>query len=249
MTQQSQRMLVISFDLCRYAEITVAQNATAGDKQNPMVVTNAAIHKAIVDPLKEIARGSARLRYYIKSTGDGALVFFPVEHARVAIDYVLQFQARAERENRKRLNAQESIEQFDDNAFRFYRAGCAVGNITVYVVSKHAGADFAGVAIADSVRIESNGRAGETLISNDIYALLDKPRKKKFGRRRKIFGKHGSEKYIVRTKKPKLIAPWEIRAARKHRWIGFWQWGISVLIPLLIYEFRVPLGNLLLSLP
>jgi class 3 adenylate cyclase len=242
-------MIVISFDLCRYGEITMAQTAIARGEQNPLVVTNAAIHKAIIDPLKEIARSSDSLRYYIKSTGDGALVFFPVEHARVAIDYIVNFQAKAERENRKRLEAQQRIEKFDDNPFRFYRVGCALGRITVYVVSKHAGADFAGVAIADSVRIESNGRAGETLISNDIYALLDKPRKKKFGRRRRIVGKHGSERYVVRTIKPKLIAPWEIRAARKHRWRGFWEWGVSVLIPLLIYEFRIPIGNILLSLP
>jgi class 3 adenylate cyclase len=249
MPQKSKRMIVISFDLCRYSEITVAQTTRVKREKNPIVITNEAIHKAIVEPLKGIARDNQSLRYFIKPTGDGALVFFPEEHADVAIDYIVEFQSKAERANRKGIERGVGTEQKHDNLFRFYRIGCAVGGVSIYVVSKHSGADFAGVAIADSVRIESSGRAGEILISDDVYSLLDKSRKKKFGRKRKVAGKHDSEKYVVRTMPPGLIAPWEIRTTQKNRRKVLLRLGVLALIPVIIYEFRTPIANYLQSLP
>ena len=249
MSRKSERMVVISVDLCRYAEITAVQTATVERKRNPVVLTNAAIHNAIIEPLKKIARDNARLRYFIKSTGDGALVFFPAEQANLAIDYVVAFQCRAEEKNWKSRKKENGTDQINDNSFRFYRIGCAVGPISIYVVSKHSGADFAGVAIADSVRIESTGRAGEILISEQVYFLLDNSRKKQFGRRRKVTGKHRSEKYMVRTIPPGLIAPWEMRTVREFRIRRLSKLSILALIPYLIYTFRTPIANFLLSLP
>ena len=259
MSRKPERMVVISVDLCRYSEITAAQTDTTGKEQNLVVIANEAIHKAIIEPLKAIARGNDDLRYYIKSTGDGALVFFPADKASAAIDYVVNFQSRAEAENRKvlvnenrrrvRAEEEDGSYQIDDNSFRFYRIGCAVGPISIYIVSKHSGADFAGLAIADSVRIESMGRAGEILISQDVYSVLDKARKKKFGRRRKIVGKHDSEKYLVRAIRPGLIAPWEIRRIRKERVRTLSKWGGLALIPFLIYRLKIPIANFLQSLP
>lgn len=259
MSRKAERMVVISVDLCRYSEITAAQTATTGREQNLVVITNEAIHKSIIEPLMATARGNDDLRYFIKATGDGALVFFPADKAYAAIDYVVKFQSTAEAENRKILveeNRKRLLEeeenrryQIDDNVFRFYRVGCAVGPISIYIVSKHSGADFAGLAIADSVRIESTGRAGETLISQEVYSLLDKTRKKKFGRRRKVLGKHGSEKYMVRSIRPGLIAPWEIRRTRENRARVLSKWGVLALIPFLIYRFKMPIANFLQSLP
>jgi class 3 adenylate cyclase len=249
MSQKSERMVVISIDLCRYSEITAAQTATAGGQLNPLVSTNAAIHDAIHEPLKKIARDNDGLRYFIKATGDGALVFFPADQASLAIEYVAEFQYKAEVANRKILQEENGSDQIDNNWFRFYRVGCAVGPISIYVVSKHAGADFAGVVIADSVRIESTGRAGEILISEGVYAILDKTRKKKFGRRRRVAGKHRFEKYVVRTIPPKLIAPWERRRIRRNRIRILVRVIVLALIPLFIYGFRTPIAIFLISLP
>jgi class 3 adenylate cyclase len=251
MSQKSERMLVISFDLCRYSEITAVQTATAGGEQNPVVSTNAAIHKAIIEPLKAFARANPGLRYYIKSTGDGALVFFPADKASVAIDYIVNFQSRAEKRNRKYIRDKEEygLNPKDDRLFRFFRIGCAVGRISIYVVSKHSGADFAGLAIADSVRIESTGRAGETLISEEVYSLLDNTRQMEFGRKRRVVGKHSSERYMVRSIPPGLTAPWEIRTARTNSLNTVWKWSVYALIPLLTYGFKTPIANFLLALP
>ena len=257
MPGKSERMVVISFDLCRYSEITAVQTATAEREGNPVVITNAAIHNAIIEPLKARARGNGNLRYFIKATGDGALVFFPAQQASIAIDYIVEFQSRAEKANRKSIEKEKSkrtaeeqgSDQIDANLLRFYRVGCAVGRISIYVVSKHSGADFAGVAIADSVRIESTGRAGEILISEEVYSLLDKTRKKQFGRKRKITGKHSSEKYVVRTIAPGLIAPWEIQTTRDNRAIALYKLGLLALIPTLIYKYKAPIANFLQSLP
>ncbi len=257
MSRKSERMVVISFDLCRYSEITAVQTAAADKEKNPVVITNAAIHNAIIEPLKARARGNGSLRYFIKSTGDGALVFFPAEQASIAIDYIVEFQSRAEKENRKTIETEKrklieeenESDQIDANLLRFYRVGCAVGRISIYVMSKHSGADFAGVAIADSVRIESTGRAGEILISEDVYSLLDKTRQKKFGRRRKVTGKHSSEKYVVRTIRPGLVAPWEVQTARDNRMRALYKLGILAMLPTLIYRYKTSIANFLQSLP
>lgn len=251
MSHKSERMVVISFDLCRYSEITAVETATAAGAQNPVVRTNADIHKSIVEPLKEFARGNPGLRFFIKSTGDGALVFFPAEKAPIAIDYIVNFQFRAEEKNRKNIRDEEKygINPKEDRLFRFYRIGCAVGRISIYIVSKHSGADFAGLAIADSVRIESTGRAGEILISEEVYSLLDKTRKMEFGRKRRIMGKHSSEIYMVRSIPPGLTAPWEIRAVETNKMKTLFNWSAYALIPLLIYGFKMPIAHFLLALP
>jgi class 3 adenylate cyclase len=250
MPKKSERMVVMSFDLCRYTEITAAHTAAADREQNLVVVTNAAIHKAIIEPLKKIARNNERLRYFIKSTGDGALVFFPADQADAAIDYIMEFQSRAEQKNRRIMKLTQNIsDEVNETLLRFYRVGCAVGRISIYVVSKHSGADFAGLAIADSVRIESTGRAGEILISQGVYSLLDNTRKKKFGRKRRVIGKHSSEKYVVRSIPPGLDAPWEIRTMRDFRTRSLSKWGVLALIPIFIYIFRIAIANFLQSLP
>jgi serine/threonine-protein kinase len=119
---------------------------------------NQQIHTFIADSLEQIP-GTETYRLIAK-TGDGAIVLF--QHAEDAHRFGFQVHLSAREHTGRRS---------ESTAERWFRVGIATGEVNV-TSAPNLPCEYAGIAIANAVRLEASAKAGEIVVDANTFAKL-----------------------------------------------------------------------------
>ena len=154
---------------------------------------NQQIHTFIAHSLEQIP-GTEAYRLIAK-TGDGAIVLF--QHAEDGHRFGFQVHLSAREHTGKRS---------ESTAERWFRVGIATGDVNVTNAS-NVPCEYAGIAIANAVRLEASAKAGEIVVDANTFAKLSPESQALYGSEEIARGKHDERFRTRRCCVTKAIRP------------------------------------------
>jgi class 3 adenylate cyclase len=156
-------------------------------EQNTTSATTAGINRqiqGIIDlALKSV--GAKRKESVIKTTGDGAILMFP--DSEIAHRFAEALHA---------ASADHNAGKTEPTAKRWFTSGAATGEIAGHTAPDGV-VEYAGVAIADASRLQSQSGAGELVIDIVTFDSLPPDIRRRYGPEEQVPGKR-DETYVVR---------------------------------------------------
>lgn len=155
----------------------------------------------------------------IAETGDGAILLFTLpEHAHRFAAHVL---LTANQHNQSRT---------DESAKRWFRIGIASGEVTRKTLDQQ-DSGYAGIAIANAVRLESAAQPAEIVIELDTFEALPAPLRRLYGPESTVRGKRTE---LFRVRRYRLTTPEALPTAAPIRDIfarpGLALWAVAILL-------------------
>ena len=178
--QEALYKTIVSVDMAGYSDVA----RLLEENQDPSVVMrlNKKIQEFVDGGLSAV--GIPRERAVIQTTGDGALLVF--ERARDAHRFAEAVHAGTVSWNRSRK---------EPTAKRWFRIGAASGPVSI--IPDDGEVKFAGITIANAVRLETAARPGELVVDIATYDALPGQIQRRYGKEENVHGKR-NEIFLVR---------------------------------------------------
>lgn len=185
--------VVVELDMARYSDIA----KDLQNRESPQAVRELArqVRDFVTRSIRSV--GAAVAKTYWKSTGDGAILVY--DNPDQASRFAETLHKTAEAYNRgKRAHLEQ----------RHFRVGIATGPVVFEMESESSpdveGAEIAGMAISNAVRLEAACRTGEVLVDEATWSQLSSDQKTRYGAQEIVRGKR---KELVPAHRRAVVAP------------------------------------------